>query len=708
MSGRRGPLLWASPVQALLVGLVALALSLAYFGVPLLQYHAAHILGSGGDPLAFTWFLDWWPYALRHGLDPFRTSYLWAPSGVNLLWSTSIPLPSLLASPLSQAFGAIASYNILALLSPALATFAAFLLLREFARPIPAALGSYAFGFSTYEIAQLTSHLNLMLVFWVPLLAWVWLRAYRGTLSRRTIVLASAGLFIGLLGTSLEVFATTVFFGSLTALQLWLASDEARPRIVGASLSVAAGLLLACLVTSPWLLALIAHAPPTAPNSPVEFSTDPLNWLIPTQLNLFGGHAFAGLSARFTGNYAEQDAYLGLPLVIVMIATVVRYWRSAAVRTTAIIIVLVMVLSLGPVLHLGDVSYGVLPWAALERLPLIGDALPSRFMLYASLGGAALLAKWLDGARGSWPNWLLGSAALLALVPNVMDQGGYWLQPVRVPSLFRATEVRKYFPPNENILVLPYAEAAAADVDQWASGMYFRMPEGYALGPTPATFAEMPLLDELAAGEGLGTPGLGQRLKAFVQAAGVQAVVEVGGQADSLDDAGLFSRVVRVGSAEVGYIRPTLARRASSLGHLAKAAVATEFGDLLHAARAFLHQGHPLVDLYPLGLEMRGLLPQAYGGFPEAAANAQWTVTGAYLGALRGQVAIAVDGTWSAVAPLARRYFCVARQIYYPYPYRLAKLAGKPLAASQPGLLVVVMSRRDVESGAACSTRVSR
>ena len=64
--------------------------------------------------------LVWWPYAIAHHLNPFVTQLIFAPVGFNLTWSTSIPLLSLLALPLTSTMGPIAAFNLLCVVFPAL------------------------------------------------------------------------------------------------------------------------------------------------------------------------------------------------------------------------------------------------------------------------------------------------------------------------------------------------------------------------------------------------------------------------------------------------------------------------------------------------------------------------------------------------------------------------------------------------------------
>src|SRR5437879_1265113 len=162
----RGP---SARSQAVMALLVYSALSVVFFGLPVLR-DPAHVYIGRGDATLIVWFLAWWPYALSHGLNPLVTHLVWAPAGVNLGWTTSVPGASLLAAPVTLALGPVVAYNLLCLLAPPLAAWTAFLLCRYITRRFWAALaGGYVFGFSTYVLGHLPGHLNLTLIFLIPL-----------------------------------------------------------------------------------------------------------------------------------------------------------------------------------------------------------------------------------------------------------------------------------------------------------------------------------------------------------------------------------------------------------------------------------------------------------------------------------------------------------------------------------------------------------
>ena len=70
-----------------------------------------------GDNVQAPWFLGYVPWAILHGHNPFFTTYLDYPRGANLITNTSVPLLGVLAAPVTELFGAIASFNLLMFLA---------------------------------------------------------------------------------------------------------------------------------------------------------------------------------------------------------------------------------------------------------------------------------------------------------------------------------------------------------------------------------------------------------------------------------------------------------------------------------------------------------------------------------------------------------------------------------------------------------------
>src|SRR3954465_8596027 len=93
---------------------------LAYTVLAFLWLHSAwgqptvRQIGLAGDPQVFAWFFGWWPWAIGTGPNPILTHPLMAPGGAHLLASSSVPLAAVALSPVTAAFGSVASYNVAA------------------------------------------------------------------------------------------------------------------------------------------------------------------------------------------------------------------------------------------------------------------------------------------------------------------------------------------------------------------------------------------------------------------------------------------------------------------------------------------------------------------------------------------------------------------------------------------------------------------
>ena len=237
----------------------------------MLREGGGSVVGSyGSDQATFAWSLAWWPHAIEHGLHPLLTDRVYAPDGWNLAWTSSIPGPALLAWPLTAVFGPLAAYDVLALAAPALAAWCTFLLCRELGTGTPAALaGGLVFGFTTYEAAETLNHLNLALVFTLPLAGLVVARYLRGALSDRRFVVLFALCVLGVFATFLEtLFWATL--GGAVALGAGLALTRGRERalLFRCLLLCSAAYAIALVVASPFLWVALAHPDPLGISGP--------------------------------------------------------------------------------------------------------------------------------------------------------------------------------------------------------------------------------------------------------------------------------------------------------------------------------------------------------------------------------------------------------------------------------------------------------
>lgn len=499
---------------------------------------AALAVGTGPDPQLSIWFLRWTPFALSHGQNPFVTDYINFPQGANLMWNTFFPLAGLLLWPVTTLFGPVVAYNLLATLALALSAWCAYLAIHCLVRsPLAAAAGGLLYGFSPYMVSQSLGHPQLTMAFFPPLL----LLLVHEILVRRQRSAAVTGPLLGLLAAAQlligeEVLATatiTALLGILLLIALNPHSVRTHVPHAVRSLSVAAGVFL--LVTAFPLS--IQFFGPQRPHGPVQvqdvFVTDLLGFFVPTRLQLLSPSWAVHLSDHFSGNPADWNAYLGLPLILLLVFSAVRFGRSQLVRATIQLCLLLVLLSMGRIVHVAGQTVPlavpllsllfvpmnkVLPfrwtvglflsaWIALAVTPILDNVLPDRLMLYVFLLAGILLAVFLDWVLEP-PNrkrLILGgivtAIALAPLVPRLPFPS----VAVAAPPFFTASDVTR-IPDGSVALVVPsYQGYATAMLWQAHSDMRFRMPEGYAIALDAASSRPLATTETLMANVQLDT-----------------------------------------------------------------------------------------------------------------------------------------------------------------------------------------------------------
>jgi hypothetical protein len=489
MRGSRGRLaVVVAPFALYLV--LALLLTARVWSAPTTSW-----IGGCCDPEQTIWFLRWIPYAISHLTDPFVTQQINAPIGVNLMWNASIPFLSFVMAPLSLTAGPIAAYNIVVVLSIALSAWCSFLALRRWADgAIGPVVGGAIYGFSPYLVSHAALHLNLIAV-WAPPLFLILLDELLVRRRRRAVTL---GVWLGLLSAmqlliAEELLATSVVSAAVLAAvlavvvgarhrdELTVAARRAMVAVVGASATF--------LAVAGWPLAVQLFGPLRIQGrvQDVEvFSTDLLNVLLPTPYQFFAPEAATTVSSGFSGLYHEAGAYLGLPLLAVLVVTVVRQWADLRIRIAGIMAALMLLLSLGPTLHVGPESTGVpLPWLPFSKLPLLEHALPGRLTMYMWLAVGAIIAIGIDAAlrrpvRAAAPRLAAIAAAVALCIPAPLAASS-----VAVPPFFDRWEAQG-IPADSIVLFAPFFfDGAGADPMVWAAvaGDEPRMYEAYAYVP---------------------------------------------------------------------------------------------------------------------------------------------------------------------------------------------------------------------------------
>ncbi|TAL16417.1 MAG: hypothetical protein EPN99_12665 [Frankiales bacterium] len=434
------------------------------------------------------WYLGWTPYALSHGRSPWFSQHLVTPEGVNLMWNTLLPLPGLLAWPVTATAGVLASHTLLAVLAFAGSATSMWWVVGRFA---PWGWARFSagllYGFSPYLVAQGTGHLNLSLVLAPPVVLLLAHELYVRQ-ARRAVV---AGVLLGLVAfaqmmTTLEVLASTFVVAVagtvVLAVQRRRDLDRARVRHAAVGLVTAAGVLTALAA---WPLSVLFGGP-RAVLEPVQdaspYAADVLGIVVPTI------HQVLGTDATLTwgGNDSENGSYLGLPLLVVLVALAWRFRSVAVVRFAAVLGVVAWVLSLGERLHVGGVETGApLPYSVVAHLPVLHNMAAVRFSLYVVLAAALVLAVGLDRlhAAGRLRPAVALPVALLCTVPLLPDWP-YSYERADVPSYFTSDAVERV--PDGSLALtypVPRFPQSAPMLWQVEAGYRYRSVGGYVITP---------------------------------------------------------------------------------------------------------------------------------------------------------------------------------------------------------------------------------
>jgi hypothetical protein len=517
------------------------------------------------------------------------------------------------------------------------------------------------FAFSPYVLSRMLGNMDLTLVWPISLAAYVTLRRMDGNLGARGFVAALAILIAAQFLSFAEIVASASLFGAIAFLfAAPVMAPPERRRLFATATLVAAAYAVAAVIVSPYLYYMFAYpAPSGGIFSPWHFAIDLASLVIPTTVNQLGRvQFFAPIAHQFRAELAETGAYLGLPLLAIVILYALERWNAAG----------------------------------------------GRFLIH-----------------------LLAVICMLAMLPNL--SASYWATPAAIPAFFSAGLYRQYLAPGETVIVLPYGILGEAMLWQAASGMYFRMAEGYVTfaPPVPEQHSRWPIVAGLY--QLRGVPAAGDQFKAYLAHNGVGAVIvgprrqyRVGSidgrptattwlraptlvperDATSAMLASLGVPAVEAGGVTLYQLSPQALAPYRNLTAIAmeQRAERARFEALLLGAERYLDAGGDLASLSPERAQQLGLLPQGwFGGAFLGTGDSNPIFHSAVAlgpGAPDG-IAVGIEGQPDALASIIRSYRADATRIYFPYPAPF--VAGA--APQGPAIMVLTFDRAGLARAAA-------
>ncbi|AMY20986.1 MULTISPECIES: hypothetical protein [Nocardiaceae] len=477
---------------------VYLALAFVVLGNQWRHLGTGYLRYSGQDQTMWEWFFAVTAKSVASLQNPLFSDLQNAPAGVNMMANTAMLGLSVPLTPVTLVVGPTVTFALALTLGLATTAFGwYFLFSRKVIRsPLAAGLGGLIAGFAPGMISHASAHPNFTVLGVLPVLLFCLIRLGQGrSVRRHTVVLGLLTAWQVLLGEEpLLIFAIAV------ALML-LAHTVVAPRSTLAAVRRAAGPVVVAAVLAGVLVAGPLWWQFRGPQSYSHLDHQlPGNSLL--SFVAFPPQSLGGLVVPVQDvalNPTEQNAYFGVPLLLLVVACVVVLRRLPLVRAAAATILVLAVLSIGTELAITEDP--VARWAPgewLNRTPLLESVLETRFVLAAVPLVAMLVALVTDrvladrssGGRrrvGLWAGAV--AVALVPLVPVPLPTAertpaptvladGTWRDLVGVEDIDGVA--------SGTVVTVPIPSPGNADALRWQvdAGLEYRIAGGYFVGPS--------------------------------------------------------------------------------------------------------------------------------------------------------------------------------------------------------------------------------
>jgi hypothetical protein len=430
---------------------------------------------GGADDLLLQWQLAHASHIVRHLCNPFFTTDMNSPLGINLAGNASILGLGLPLVPLTELAGPGFT---LAFVATAALAFTALAWYWLMARPMglirsAAFAGALLCGFAPPLVNEgWYGHQHIAAQFLVPLIVWRVVRLANGSRPIRD------GIVLGLLVVYQAFISEEILLFTAMGVTAFLAahgllrpdsSRHFRALVRGGTVAVAVGVVLLAVPLA-YQFAGPAHYR-GSPIDPQPFHADVLDYV-----------RIPAWSERGVRSYPV----LSLPVVGVVLAG--SWWlrRNALYMASLAVLLLMMLLSLGGEITVGGRAIGVPgPWH-VTGVPVLEWVVPERLGHLTVPPAGICLAILVDHARRYRPGRIVATvavaAALLTLVPARYET--ITLPPI--PEFIRDGDWREHLPAGRTLVTVPTPTLASFAGMRWASAARgdIAIPGGYFIGPS--------------------------------------------------------------------------------------------------------------------------------------------------------------------------------------------------------------------------------
>jgi hypothetical protein len=375
------------------------------------------------DVAVYVWDLWWVAHQIIHLHNPWSTTYMAAPVGLQLAYHTLVPLLGVVMLPVTLAFGPSAAYNLLLIVLPGLAGYAMYRAARLW---LPTRVGAIAagafFGLSGMLTYQDWYHINIAYgTAFLPVTLEAAVRLRRNPATGQAVFLGV--VLAGCLLVNQESALMALIVAALVLVP-WLAGSRTLAVAVTRLRALVAAGAAFVVVGSPQLLAMIHQTRAGGTTSMptwLGYTTwvANVNDLFAPSPRLANDPGLAGLGRLFYWQTSLENLNtFGVVLSALALLGLIVSWRRRSAWLLALLWLGAAVLALGPVLKVGRHTYvplaqywqGVrvsllMPYTWFIRVPGLSIFREADRMTLLGLVGAALLAgaavDWLvRGVRG--------------------------------------------------------------------------------------------------------------------------------------------------------------------------------------------------------------------------------------------------------------------------------------------------------------------
>ena len=400
---------------------------------------AANLAGripSARDPASYVWDFWWVAHQVTHLGNPWFTPLMAAPVGVQLGFHTMMPLPAVLFTPVTLAFGPAFSYNLWTVILPGLLCYAMFRAARLWLRSATGAVAAaVAFGLSCMLTQQDWYHLNIALgALFLPMALEASVRLRRKPGRRQAIIL---GLVMGAAVLSDQESAVLAAIVVGLVLLPWLLRRPGWARLWPVLLACVTGTIIA----SPQIIAMLQEVvashgglsipPKLLAVSYKQYGIGLPGMFTPTpRVSLFGLKALAGPFLHGRDN--EGMPMFGTTLTVLALAGLVASWRRRSAWQLAALWIGCAALALGTSLWIGKTQHlplasvwngvrvsNLMPYTWFVRLPGLSSFREADRLAILGLLPAALLA----GAAVEWLRYHAKPVLAVVAAAAILESG---------------------------------------------------------------------------------------------------------------------------------------------------------------------------------------------------------------------------------------------------------------------------------------------